>query len=51
MTLAPWSASTIVQYGPDSTRVKSITVNPESAPLIQRILLRHMRIVVYTGEG
>ena len=32
MTRAPRSASTIVQYGPASTRVRSTTVMPVSGP-------------------
>src|ERR1044071_9973979 len=30
ITRAPMSASCMVQYGPDSTRVKSTTINPSS---------------------
>src|SRR4051812_44730695 len=32
MTSAPWSARICVQYGPPSTRVRSITRNPVMAP-------------------
>ena len=34
ITSAPISAKTIVQKGPDSTLVRSITFIPESAPLL-----------------
>ena len=32
MTSAPWSTSIIVQYGPESIRVKSSTRRPDNIP-------------------
>ena len=51
MTRAPMSASSIVQYGPDRTRVKSSTVSPESGAESIDIEFDHgAGIIVYTGS-
>ena len=53
MTRAPRSASTIVQYGPESTRVKSITVMPVRGPGIGGYSMRSRWTIdrSYSGSG
>ncbi len=47
MTVAPRSASIIVQNGPATTRVTSRTVIPDSGPLRRRLVVSDMHSILH----